>query len=144
MEPRGLNAAVEYGLAFARSRGALEALIVPGDVPLAQPSEFEAILAAAGPGKDRVVLVPCNAGEGTNAMLLAPPDALEPGFGPGSFVCHLAKAAARRLDTQIFHLPGLSADIDAPADVERLAAARERYRSFRPLPLEVRTPHATD
>jgi 2-phospho-L-lactate guanylyltransferase len=68
----------------------------------------------------QAVLVPAADGDGTNAILLGPPDAMEPEFGPGSYVRHLSQAVAKRLDVQVLHLPGLAADIDAPADLCRL------------------------
>jgi 2-phospho-L-lactate guanylyltransferase (CobY/MobA/RfbA family) len=45
---------------------------------------------------------------------------LEPSFGPGSFVRHLAHAVARRLDTRVLQMPGLAADIDEPHDIVTL------------------------
>jgi 2-phospho-L-lactate/phosphoenolpyruvate guanylyltransferase len=117
----GLNAAVRRGLARAAANGAARALVLPADVPLVAPCELNALLgnAAAGGGA-RTSLVPAADGEGTNAMLLDPPTALAPAFGPGSYVRHLAQALARRLDVEVLHLPGLAADIDRPVDLARL------------------------
>jgi 2-phospho-L-lactate guanylyltransferase (CobY/MobA/RfbA family) len=53
-------------------------------------------------------------------MLLVPPTAIKPSFGPGSDMRHLAQALARRLDVEVLHLPGLATDIDCPRDLERL------------------------
>src|SRR5262249_49082923 len=53
-------------------------------------------------------------------MLLEPPTAIKPSFGPGSYMRHLAQALARRLDVEVLHLPGLARDIDCPRDLERL------------------------
>jgi 2-phospho-L-lactate guanylyltransferase len=135
---RGLNAAVRTGLAHGMANGATRALVLPADVPLATPAEIASVLAATeATGRPRVTLVPSGDGEGTNALLLTPPDALEPEFGIGSFVRHLASAVARRLDTQVLQLPGLGADIDEPRDLIRLAG-RERYAFLRPhLPVPI-------
>jgi len=128
---RGLNAAVRTGLTHGRAHGAARALVLPADVPLATSAELATVLLAAGAtAHARVTLVPSGDGEGTNALLLEPPDALDPSFGPGSFVRHLARAVARRLDTQVLQLPGLGADIDEPRDLARLAG-RERYAFLR-------------
>jgi 2-phospho-L-lactate guanylyltransferase len=130
---QGLNAAIDSGLLYARELGALQALIVPGDVPLASSGELARVLAGANAGHCAVVLAPAANGDGTNAMLLAPPDVIRPSFGPDSFVRHLAAAAARRIDTQVLHLPGLAADIDTPADLHWLAgpAGPPRYAFLR-------------
>ena len=125
--PSDLNAAVRRGLAQARSQGAQRALVIPADVPLATHAEIDAILASAPAGSiPHVVIVPSEDGEGTNAMLLAPPEALRPEFGEGSFVRHVAQAVALGLDFRVLRLPGLGADIDQPRDLGRLAAT-ERY-----------------
>ncbi|KAB2919143.1 MAG: 2-phospho-L-lactate guanylyltransferase [Hyphomicrobiaceae bacterium] len=119
--PRNLNAAVALGLARAEAHGVAQALVLPADVPLAEPGELRAVIealpATSGP---RAALVPSHDGDGTNALLVSPPGAIEPAFGEGSFVRHLAQAVGRRLDTRVLHLPGLAADIDTPRDLARL------------------------
>ena len=128
--PSDLNAAVRRGLALARSQGAERALVVPADVPLATQAEMLSILASARAGpKPQVVIVPSEDGGGTNAMLLAPPEAMQPEFGEGSFVRHVAQAVALGLDFRVLRLPGLGADIDQPRDLARLAGL-ERYAFF--------------
>ena len=79
---------------------------------------------AATPARPRATLVPALDGDGTNALLLAPPDAMQPGFGPGSFVRHLAQAVARRLDAQVLQLPRVAIDIDQPHDLARLLQSK--------------------
>jgi len=128
---RGLNAAVRLGLARATAAGATRALVLPADVPLVTPGELNGLLGnvAAGAGA-RATLVPAADGEGTNAMLLEPPAALEPAFGPGSYMRHLSQALARRLDVEVLHLPGLAGDIDRPADLVRLLSPAPQLAPF--------------
>jgi len=116
----GLNAAVSRGLAHARAHGASRALVLPADVPLATGEEIGRLFARGEATGPRVVLVPSADGGGTNALLLAPPDAIEPGFGRGSFSRHLARALASGAAIEVLQLPGLAADIDRPRDVARL------------------------
>jgi 2-phospho-L-lactate guanylyltransferase len=123
----GLNAAVRKGLAHALARGAARALVLPADVPLATADEIGRVL-DRGAGH-RVRLVSSADGEGTNALLLAPPDAIAPGFGKGSFARHLARAEAGGCLTRVLRLPGIARDIDRPSDLARLLA--ERYRAER-------------
>jgi 2-phospho-L-lactate/phosphoenolpyruvate guanylyltransferase len=119
-----LNAAVRLGLAYARSQGADRALVVPADVPLATHAEMLSVLTSVSDDPARqVAIVPSADGEGTNALLLAPPDVLRPEFGEGSFVRHVAQAVALGLDFRVLRLPGLGTDIDQPRDLARLAAA---------------------
>jgi 2-phospho-L-lactate guanylyltransferase len=130
----GLNAAARTGLAVAAARGAALALVLPADVPLADAGELTRVIeSGTALPHPRVTLVPASDGDGTNALALAPPDALEPGFGPGSFIRHLSRAVAGRLDAQVLQLPGIGADIDGPGDLLRLVSdKRERYSFLQP------------
>ena len=76
-----------------------------------------------------MAVVPSRDGAGTNALLLSPPDAMQPEFGEGSFVRHVAQAVALGLEFRVLRLPGIAADIDEPRDLDVLATARcaERY-----------------
>jgi 2-phospho-L-lactate guanylyltransferase len=122
----GLNAAVKMGLAYAHEHGATDALVLPADIPLATPDELRRIVrSAGGSGPPRALLVPSHDGEGTNALLLSPPGVLQPSFGPGSFLRHLAQAVARKLDVQVLQPTGLANDIDEPRDLDRLIAHKQ-------------------
>ena len=123
--PDGLNAAVRRGLAHACAEHAAQALVLPADVPLATAEEIGEIVAwMPPPPTGRVRLVASADGDGTNALLLAPPRAIEPGFGRGSFARHLARALARRCAAEVLQLPGLAGDIDRPRDLARLFELR--------------------
>ena len=80
---------------------------------------------AAGVVAERplVVLAPDRHGRGTNALLLAPPDAIEFGFGGDSRAAHAA--CAEETGARYVELDGqLSLDLDTPDDlllVESLA-----------------------
>ncbi len=128
---RGLNAAVRAGLAAAAAAGARRALVLPADVPLVSAEELGSLLLSAAVGAEaRVTLVPAADGEGTNGLLLAPPQVMEPAFGPGSYVRHLSQALAKRLDVEVLHLAGLAADIDQPRDLERLIGPQPELLAF--------------
>ncbi|MFI4994158.1 MAG: 2-phospho-L-lactate guanylyltransferase [Hyphomicrobiales bacterium] len=118
----GLNAAISLGARHALRHGAVRALFVPADVPLATTAEIDRILAPPGPEDSfRPVIVPASDLDGTNALLLAPPDALDPDFGVGSFARHCRQAVARGLEPRVLRLAGLGTDIDEPKDLARLA-----------------------
>jgi 2-phospho-L-lactate/phosphoenolpyruvate guanylyltransferase len=115
--PRGMNAAVARGLRAAAARGAERALVLMADLPLARGEDLAAMLAAAPPGPS-ALLVPSREGTGTNALLLAPPEALAPALGPGSLARHRAQAEARGLPAPLLARPGLALDVDTPEDLE--------------------------
>jgi 2-phospho-L-lactate guanylyltransferase len=119
-EEAGQSAAARRGIAAARERGAERVLAVPGDCPALDPGEVGALLARErGPG---VVIMPDRHGSGTNALLLAPPDAIAPSFGVGSFARHAARARATGVPVRVARLPSLELDVDTPED---LAALRD-------------------
>ena len=92
-------------------------LVVPIDLPLISPEALEAVLAPLDdPSRPLVVLVPDRHGRGTNALLVAPPDAIEFGFGGDSRRAHAACAADA--GARYVELDGpLSLDVDTPEDL---------------------------
>ena len=69
------------------------------------------------------MIVPDRHGSGTNALLLTPPDAIAPSFGPGSFARHAALGAAAGAVVRVAHAPSLELDVDTPGDLEALRGA---------------------
>ena len=68
------------------------------------PAELEALL--AHPVAERsAVIVPDRHGEGTNALLLTPPNALTPAFGEGSRQRHIDLAVAQGSSPQVVAVP---------------------------------------
>ena len=118
-DERGHNAAAMLGIRAAVEDGVERALLVPGDCPLLSPADVNALL-AHGTAEPSVLIVPDRHGTGTNALLLTPPDALVPSFGPDSRRRHLADAAAEDLAAEIVELDSLALDVDTPDDLEAL------------------------
>ena len=105
----------------ALAEGIERVLCIPGDCPALDPAELDALLdqpvLAAGTPREptpQVVIVPDRHGTGTNGLLLTPPDAIAPSFGPDSCERHRALARAA----------GAIWRIERPA----VAAARHRHR----------------
>ncbi len=117
----GQSAAVMLGVARALAEGIERVLCIPGDCPALDPAELEALLASSGPAE--VVIVPDRHGTGTNGLLLTPPNAIAPSFGPGSCERHQGLAAHAGVSWRIEQPASLLLDIDTGAD---LAALRER------------------
>jgi len=118
----GHNAAALLGIGAALRAGADRVLLVPGDCPALDPAELDALLARALQGPS-VVIVPDRHGSGTNALLLTPPDAMEPSFGPGSCRRHAENARAIGIDAEIVGVASLAIDVDTPDDLAALEAA---------------------
>ena len=133
----GQSAAAGLGIARAIERGFERILCVPGDCPAADPAELTAMLERQARDGTQVVIVPDRHGSGTNGLLLAPPQAIAPSFGPDSCERHRGLAGAARLSWRIERLPSLLLDIDTGADLavlrERLAGQGPRAHSTRAL-----------
>ncbi|MFI4985583.1 MAG: 2-phospho-L-lactate guanylyltransferase [Solirubrobacterales bacterium] len=133
----GQSAAVRIGVRRALAEGIERVLCIPGDCPALDPAELDRLLLAGHDDRDdrdardgsavgrarEVVIIPDRHGTGTNGLLLAPPDAIEPSFGPDSFARHRALALAAGAACRVERPPSLLLDIDTGAD---LVALRER------------------
>lgn len=117
----GHSEAATLGIVRARSHGARCAALLPGDCPLLRAEELDGALDRLEDGA--VAVVPDRHGTGTNALLMAPADAIGPAFGPGSCERHLDRARRAGWRASIERLPSLALDLDTPHD---LAALRDR------------------
>ncbi len=172
----GQSAAVAIGIEQAIAEGVERVLCVPGDCPALDPRELDRLLqgdrhggesvqrgvcahtrtrARGIPSREdlpqEVVIVPDRHGTGTNGLLLTPPDAIPPSFGPGSCERHreLARAAGAR--GRVEQVASLLLDIDTGEDLavlrerlagERISAPRTRAVLDRPGAVSGRVPHA--
>jgi 2-phospho-L-lactate/phosphoenolpyruvate guanylyltransferase len=119
----GHSEAALAGATRARELGAECAVLLPGDCPLLDPRELERLLTGL---PDRyVAIVPDRHGTGTNALALAPPDAIRPAFGEGSCARHVAAARDGGIPYAVEELPSLALDLDTPADVVALTRELE-------------------
>jgi 2-phospho-L-lactate/phosphoenolpyruvate guanylyltransferase len=117
----GHSGAALAGISRARELGAGCVVLLPGDCPLLDPRELERMLTGL-PGR-YVGIVADRHGTGTNALALAPPNAIAPAFGEGSCARHVAAARAAGVPFAVEELPSLALDLDTPADV--IALTRE-------------------
>jgi 2-phospho-L-lactate guanylyltransferase len=118
----GQSAAARLGLERALEEGAERALCIPGDCPALDPAELEALLLGDSAAAE-VVIAPDRHGTGTNGLLLSPPDAILPSFGPGSCARHRELARTAGVACRVEHPQSLLLDIDTGADLDAL---RER------------------
>jgi len=119
-EPGHPSAALA-GIARAGQLGAERVVLLPGDCPLLEPRELDGLL--TGVPDAYVAIVPDRHGTGTNALVLAPPDAISPAFGEGSCARHVAASREAGVPYGVEEVPSLALDLDTPADV--IALTRE-------------------
>lgn len=124
----GQSAATELGIDDARKRGFDRVLLVPGDCPTLDPQALESFLGRPRSQTPHVTIVPDRHGTGTNALLIEPPEALHPAFGPGSRERHVEHAEAAGIPHAVVEVPTLGLDVDTAED---LAVLRETLAGSR-------------
>jgi 2-phospho-L-lactate/phosphoenolpyruvate guanylyltransferase len=129
----GHNAAVDIGIRHGVTAGFERVLLVPGDTPLLDAAEVGGFLERTEASRVSVAIVPDRRRSGTNALLVSPPDALSPSFGPGSLQRHVDYAKRAGLSCSVEPLPSLVLDVDTPEDLAELAALLEERRGVAPL-----------
>ena len=118
----GHSEAAQRGIDWALSEGAFHARLLPGDAPAMDPEELDALLERLSDDPE-VVIVPDRHRAGTNALLLTPPDVIEPSFGDDSCERHEQLARDAGATVRISELPSLLLDVDTREDLEALAQA---------------------
>jgi 2-phospho-L-lactate guanylyltransferase len=111
-----LNAAVQAGIKCAQAAGAEMVLILPADLPLLTTAALQTFINLADGLQSAAAIAPCRRQDGTNALLLRPPQLIIPNFGVGSFINHQTAVRQAGLTPMIHHAPELAFDLDTPAD----------------------------
>jgi 2-phospho-L-lactate guanylyltransferase len=120
----GHTGSVTAAASLLQAEGFAAILTLPGDVPAVKTPEVEALIAAVTI-PPAFIIAPAHDEQGSNAILLSPPNAVKLRFGEDSYFPHLASAHAAGITPQILRLPGIAMDIDHPADIARFAGIPE-------------------
>jgi 2-phospho-L-lactate guanylyltransferase len=126
----GHTGAVSAGARHLISQGHRTLLTLPGDLPLITAAEIEKLIAAHGPAP-AFTISPAHDDQGSNAILMSPPNAVPLRFGEDSFFPHLAAARAGGIEPCVVRLPGIAFDIDNPQDLDHFAQLGSRTRAGR-------------
>ncbi|HEX4718138.1 MAG TPA: 2-phospho-L-lactate guanylyltransferase [Thermoleophilaceae bacterium] len=125
----GQSQAALVGIRWAVASGFERVLLVPADTPLLSAPEVDALLANA---PEAVVIVPDRHGTGTNALLLRPPTAIGPSFGPDSLQRHVASAEAAGVTHRVEQVQSLIFDVDTADDLAVVAETIEGSHALAP------------
>lgn len=117
-EPAAANlpGALSAGAALAAAAGAATVSMIPADVPAVTRAELQ----AAARSHCAVTIAPDAHCEGTNLLMLSPPQIIAPIFDGRSFAPHLRAAVQVCAPAQVLRSPGLALDIDTPEDLAAL------------------------
>ena len=128
-EPSSHSDSVRRATQWAMSLGVTSLVSVPIDTPAMAVDELSMLVGLAR--RYSVVIVPAADGNGTNALLRTPPDAIEPRFGLASCRRHVEEAERKGLDWIVVRSPGLLTDIDTPGDVEAFLSMERKGHAWK-------------
>lgn len=107
---RGLNRAVEAGVARLAAGGAERVIVAHADLPSSGRLDWVARFAG-------VTLVPDHRDNGTNVLSVPSDAGFTFSYGPGSFARHGVEATRLGLALRVVREPSLAHDVDLPADL---------------------------
>ena len=116
-----LNNALLRASLFSKAFSTEGVLIVPADLPLLTPADVRAFLDARTQ-PPMIVITPDRRQQGTNMLLIDPPDLLTFSFGEDSFRRHCLLAEARGASVVVHESERIALDLDVPEDYALLGS----------------------
>ena len=113
----GLNPAITQAAHWAQAHHARSVIVIPVDLPLITSADLDAVIDRAAEERC-IVIAPDRRADGTNVLLVRPPDAIHFAYGTSSFNAHCAQASAHGLRVHEYRSPTTAFDIDLPDDLE--------------------------
>jgi 2-phospho-L-lactate guanylyltransferase len=129
---QGLNRGLWEAREDAVAGGADAVVVLPIDLPLISATALSELTAPLAAVRERplVILAPDRHGRGTNGLVVAPPNAIEFGFGGDSRAAHAACAA--EAGARYVEVDGpLSLDLDTPDDLLLVESVSRRTADAR-------------
>ncbi|MBJ7354240.1 MAG: 2-phospho-L-lactate guanylyltransferase [Thermoleophilaceae bacterium] len=117
----GHSDAARAGVVWAIEHDFGRVVMIPGDCPLLDPAELDDLIVRTREDRIEFAVIPDRMGTGTNALVISPPDAVEPSFGPGSRQRHIAMGLAASRRVAEHEVPSLALDLDTADDLMELA-----------------------
>lgn len=113
----GLNPAITQAAQWASRHNTRSVIVIPADLPLITPADLDALIDQAVEERC-IVIAPDRHEDGTNVLLVRPPDAIHFAYGASSFTAHRAQAIQRGLSVHEYRSPTTAFDIDVPDDLK--------------------------
>jgi 2-phospho-L-lactate guanylyltransferase len=112
----GLNTALRRAVEIAKTYETCGILIIPADLPQLNAEDIKKILIHRKE-PPVIAIAPDRKKEGTNALMVCPPDLIPFQYGPDSFAKHCRAAEKENIRLEICDLPSLELDLDEPEDL---------------------------
>lgn len=111
-----LNDALTRASSLLQGWGVEATLVLPADLPLLDAEEINHMV-ELGHFSGSVVIAPDDQEDGTNALLLHPPNIIEYAYGEGSYQRHTDAARQAAAILHIYETDRMKLDIDTPDDL---------------------------
>lgn len=134
----GLNQAVSEAINWCVQNGAKSALILPADIPLVTPRDLNRIFSLSKEGA--VIISPSRSEDGTNALLLTPPNTLPTFYGKHSFSRYIEEASKRGISFCAIKLPRIALDIDTVEDLADFVKLNAKETNTHKFVIEIGVP----
>jgi 2-phospho-L-lactate guanylyltransferase len=125
----GLNKVIAQATSWCIQKDAESVLILPGDIPLLKPEDVNKMISLSS--EEPCIVISPSRNEGTNALLLKPPNVIQPRFGPDSFRKHLSEASTQKVLSKVYSSNRISLDIDSVEDLKLLLKTERNTSSHK-------------
>ncbi len=123
----GLNITLKRAIYVAMAYAAQSVLILPADLPLLTKEEINTVIGKLS-SSSMMIISPDRHMNGTNMLLISPPDLIEFSYGPGSFERHVRLAQMKNAKIEVCQFSATGLDIDLPEDFELF----KKLQAFQP------------
>lgn len=132
----GVNKAVKTAISFCLENEATSTLILPADIPLIQSIDIKKIIEATN-NTQSVIITPSKRMDGTNALLLSPPDVIQTSYDNSSYKVHKQNALNKKIPFIEIKLDSIMLDLDIPKDIEEFMTIISNTNTYRFLSKEI-------
>ena len=115
---KGYNHGVSAGLQSVNAQNSV--VILPADLPLAQPQDISRFIRAGIGNGPRFAIVPDRQHRGTNGLYMSSPDLIKPNFGESSFLNHKKASAKIGISATVVSIDTMAIDVDGAEDLLRV------------------------
>jgi 2-phospho-L-lactate guanylyltransferase len=112
----GLNHAAGEAADWLLNKNIGTMCLFPADIPLARAAEFRHLVSCHSVDRG-ITIVPSRDKEGTNCLILSPPNLLPFCFGADSYAEHLRQGLKLNLSCRTKFSDGIGLDVDTPSDL---------------------------
>lgn len=116
LEVPGLNESVACGQRWASEHEADTVMVLPIDLPNLNAECLRSKIAKLNGGAG-MAIAPDRHLQGTNFLMVTPPDLIQTAYGEGSFERHCALAKQAGIEPTMIYCEDLALDIDSPEDL---------------------------